>query len=277
MWRQLHQAEKTSAGVAEACDKNGWSLFASYLFVNWLPQAWPFYGPKWWWWHIMNVSINWWWLLVWQRTGRDCAWITVLEIMIRNWLAVFMKIRYFIGNWLFPIENAQEIWPNKTDFGWLNAKIGQKMANGGLLFLALGSPTGLPLNYSREVLCLEQCVQTLFYERVTKLVTSVCVCVCVCVRVRVCVRACVHVCCVSVSLCLCVSRCVFVLLCLLVCVCLFVHVHACVHGMIQFAKTQSIFRIHVICVFATFCMHSLDNKMYKKFEFKKGSRDRNKK
>ena len=36
-----------------------------------------------------------------------------------------------------PIENVQEIWLTKMDFGWLNAEIGQKMASGQLLFLAL--------------------------------------------------------------------------------------------------------------------------------------------
>ena len=36
-----------------------------------------------------------------------------------------------------PIENVQEIWPIKMDFGWPNAEIGQKMANGQLLFVAL--------------------------------------------------------------------------------------------------------------------------------------------
>ena len=60
-----------------------------------------------------------------------------------------------------PIENVQKIWPTKTDFGQLNAKIGQNMANGQLLFLALGSPTGLPSSYSREV-CVWSSVQTLF-------------------------------------------------------------------------------------------------------------------
>ena len=35
------------------------------------------------------------------------------------------------------IENVWEIWPIKIDFGWLNAEIGRKMANGRLLFLAL--------------------------------------------------------------------------------------------------------------------------------------------
>ena len=36
-----------------------------------------------------------------------------------------------------PIENVQEIWPTKMDFGRPNAEIGQKMTNGRLLFLAL--------------------------------------------------------------------------------------------------------------------------------------------
>ena len=36
-----------------------------------------------------------------------------------------------------PIEKVQEIWPTKMDCGWPNAEIGQKMANGRLLFLAL--------------------------------------------------------------------------------------------------------------------------------------------
>ena len=36
-----------------------------------------------------------------------------------------------------PIENVWEIWLIKIDFGWPNAEIGRKMANGQLLFLAL--------------------------------------------------------------------------------------------------------------------------------------------
>ena len=35
------------------------------------------------------------------------------------------------------IENVQEIWPTKMDFGRPNAEIGWKMANGWLLFLVL--------------------------------------------------------------------------------------------------------------------------------------------
>ena len=48
-----------------------------------------------------------------------------------------MKIGYFISYLLLSIENVQEIWPTKMDFGWPNTEIGWKMANGRLLFLAL--------------------------------------------------------------------------------------------------------------------------------------------
>ena len=47
-------------------------------------------------------------------------------------------------NWMFyrllhccPIENVWEIWPIKIDFGRPITEIGQKMASGQLLFLAL--------------------------------------------------------------------------------------------------------------------------------------------
>ena len=69
---------------------------------------------------------------------------------------IFYRLQIFC-----PIENVQKIWPTKTDFGQLNAKICQKMANGQLLLLVLGSPTGLPSSYSREV-CVWSSVQTLF-------------------------------------------------------------------------------------------------------------------
>ena len=36
-----------------------------------------------------------------------------------------------------PIENEWEIWLIKIDFGQPNIEVGQKMANGRLLFLAL--------------------------------------------------------------------------------------------------------------------------------------------
>ena len=37
----------------------------------------------------------------------------------------------------YPIENVWEVRPIKIDFGRPNAEIGQKMASGRLLFLAL--------------------------------------------------------------------------------------------------------------------------------------------
>ena len=48
--------------------------------------------------------------------------------------------RLFFRKWIFirlliavTIENVQEIWPTKMDFGWPNAEIGRKMANGRLI------------------------------------------------------------------------------------------------------------------------------------------------
>ena len=50
----------------------------------------------------------------------------------------FLKIGYFYRLLIYcSIENVQEIWPTKMDFGQPNAEIGWKMANGQLLFLAL--------------------------------------------------------------------------------------------------------------------------------------------
>ena len=51
----------------------------------------------------------------------------------------FLKIGYFyrLLTQRCPIEFIWEIWPTKMDFGRSNAEIGQKMANGRLLFLAL--------------------------------------------------------------------------------------------------------------------------------------------
>ena len=54
----------------------------------------------------------------------------VLEIRIRNWLAVLLKMDIFRLLISVPIENVQEIWPTKMDFGRSNAEIGWKMANG---------------------------------------------------------------------------------------------------------------------------------------------------
>ena len=52
-----------------------------------------------------------------------------------------------------PIKNVQEIWPTKMDFGWPNAEIGRKMANGRLLFLALECTVAL----MQQVNSIEQC------------------------------------------------------------------------------------------------------------------------
>ena len=45
------------------------------------------------------------------------------------------------------IENVWEIWPIKIDFGRPHAEIGRKMANGRLLFLALGSTVKIQVEY----------------------------------------------------------------------------------------------------------------------------------
>ena len=43
----------------------------------------------------------------------------------------FLKIGYFYRLLIYcSIENVQETWPTKMDFGRPNAEIGQKMANG---------------------------------------------------------------------------------------------------------------------------------------------------
>ena len=55
---------------------------------------------------------------------------TVLEIRIRNWSVVFLKMDIFRLLIAVPIESVQEIWPIKMVFGRLNVEIGQKMANG---------------------------------------------------------------------------------------------------------------------------------------------------
>ena len=54
-------------------------------------------------------------------------------------VAVFLKMDIFRLLISVPIENVQEIWPTKMDFGRSNAEIGWKMANGRLLFLAPNS------------------------------------------------------------------------------------------------------------------------------------------
>ena len=61
----------------------------------------------------------------------------MVEIKIRNWPAFLLKKRYFIGFDCCCIENVQEIWPAKMDFGQPYVEIGWKMADDQLLFLAL--------------------------------------------------------------------------------------------------------------------------------------------
>ena len=48
------------------------------------------------WLHVFELTVTGWWIIV-----------TMLEIRIRNWLAVFLKIGYFIGYInCCPIENV---------------------------------------------------------------------------------------------------------------------------------------------------------------------------
>ena len=51
---------------------------------------------------------------------------------------LFFKIKYFTCFCTaVPLKMCGEIWPIKIDFGRPNGEVGRKMANGGLLFLAL--------------------------------------------------------------------------------------------------------------------------------------------
>ena len=61
----------------------------------------------------------------------------------------FLKIGYFYRLLIYcSIENVQEIWPTKMDFGRPNAEIDRKMAKGQLLFLAL-----------EATLCIVKCLK----------------------------------------------------------------------------------------------------------------------
>ena len=57
-----------------------------------------------------------------------------------------------------PIENVQEIWPPKIDFGQPNTEIGQKMANGRLIS---SSPSRHTDSHERSphniMYCIEDC------------------------------------------------------------------------------------------------------------------------
>ena len=58
---------------------------------------------------------------------------TVLEIRIRNWLVIFLKMYVFYRLLIAAIENVQEIWPTKLDFGQPKTEIVWKMVNSWLL------------------------------------------------------------------------------------------------------------------------------------------------
>ena len=60
-------------------------------------------------------------------TSMVCT-VCMLEIRIRNWLAV-LRVGCFIG---CPIETVWEILPIKTGFDQPNAEIGRRIANGKL-------------------------------------------------------------------------------------------------------------------------------------------------
>ena len=63
---------------------------------------------------------------------------SVVEISIRNWSAVFFEDRTFCRLLIaVPLKMY-----SKMNFGWSNVKIGRKIANGQLLFLALGIQIG---------------------------------------------------------------------------------------------------------------------------------------
>ena len=71
------------------------------------------------------------------HTGRVDISVVMLEIRKEiGWPFFKDRIFYRLLCHCF-IENTLEgIGPIKIDFGWLNAKIGWKMANGRLIFLA---------------------------------------------------------------------------------------------------------------------------------------------
>ena len=83
--------------------------------------------------HHQTISIA--WIEKCQSNGPSLYCTTACLCSARN--KDQLKIGYFIGYSLCPIENVQVIWLTKMDFGQPNAEVGRKMANGWLLFLAL--------------------------------------------------------------------------------------------------------------------------------------------
>ena len=65
-----------------------------------------------------------------EHQNSRTSWFSVLEIRIRNWSAVLLKMDIFRQLIAVPIQNVQEIWPTKMDFGQPNAENGREMANG---------------------------------------------------------------------------------------------------------------------------------------------------
>ena len=165
-----------------------------------------------------------------QRLGIDngcCCdrvWLTLcMDHGARNkgqkLVGCFMKIGYFIGYWLLSHWECIGNLANHNKF-W-----SAKCYNGRLLFLALGSPTGLPSSYSREALCLEQWENNILGKG--DKACHKCMCVCACMRVL----------CVCKSACVAVYLCVFVWLCLLVCV--FVYLYMYMHVYIEWSDLQN--------------------------------------
>ena len=62
--------------------------------------------------------------------------VYVCTCILKSTVAVLMKLGYFQVPDCCPIENVQEIWPIKMDFGRPNTKIGQKIANGWMAVIS---------------------------------------------------------------------------------------------------------------------------------------------
>ena len=61
-----------------------------------------------------------------RPAGKLIASLTVVEIRVRNWLAVFPENQTFC-RLLIAVPLKMYSRPTKMDFGWPNAEIGQKM------------------------------------------------------------------------------------------------------------------------------------------------------
>ena len=90
----------------------------------------------------------------------------VLEIRIRNCSAVFKDILQVTD--YCPIENVQEIWPTKIDFGWSKSKIGRKWPKVDCYFQHWQQPR---LNTCKHT-CIYICNQACKINRVNTNCTS---------------------------------------------------------------------------------------------------------